>query len=199
MSRYGPFPFPVVLFYFTMMESQSWYTWVMQPIELEGERMELELRQEADCRPLDDASLNTIIARVDQWYDYAFEGKGKGKKAGTTSKKGTKPVKSEVVITELDSVLFDYSETLLQTREQLTAAKQCSAYIMKTYPTPLRTLTGFWDRVEDEKGRAVITLTIKDAITKKTATARFTLKDIQSPAFVYQRFNELRGDILHPG
>jgi len=108
-------------------------------------------------------------------------------------------VKSEVVITELDSVTFDYSEAMLQTREQLTAAEQCSNYILKTYATPLRTLTGLWDREEDEKGRAVITLTITDAVTKKSATARFTLKDIQSPAHVYPRFQNLIGEVLHPG
>src|SRR4051812_22100120 len=27
MLRYGPFPFPVVLFFFTMDDNEGWYTW----------------------------------------------------------------------------------------------------------------------------------------------------------------------------
>ncbi len=201
MARYGPFPYPTVLFYFTMMESQGWYTWVSEPVNREDGTLTLEMQEEADCRPLNEIALDQIISCVNGWYDFSF-----GTKPGRTvtrpvrpSKGGVKPAKSEVVITEIDSVTFDYSEALLRTREQLTAVKQCSNYIVKTYPTPLRTLTGLWDREENEKGRTVITLTITDATTKKSATLHFTAKDVQSPAHVYRRFHDLLGEVLHPG
>jgi hypothetical protein len=201
MARYGPFPYPTVLFYFTMMESQGWYTWVSEPVNHEDGTMSLEMQEEADCRPLNESALDQIIACVNGWYDFSFGTKPGSRvtRPGRATKGGVKPVKSDVVITEIDSVTFDYSEALLKTREQLTAAKQCSNYIVKTYPTPLRTLTGLWDREEDEKGRAAITLTVMDAVTKKSATAHFTPKDIQSPAHVYQRFHNLLGEVLHPG
>jgi len=201
MVRYGPFPYPTVLFYFTMMESQSWYTWVMEPVNRKDGTLTLEMQEEADCRPLNEKALNQIVACVNLWYDFAFGTKPGSKVTGPprTTKGGVRSVKSDVVITEIDSVTFDYSEVLLQAREQLAAAQRCSNYIVKTYPTPLRTLTGLWDREEDEKRRAVITLTITDAATKKSAIARFTTQDIQSPAHVYQRFHNLLGEIRNPG
>jgi len=201
MARYGPFPYPTVLFYFTMMESQGWYTWVSEPVSHEYGTMTLEMQEEADCRPLNENALDQIISCVNLWYDFSFRTRPGSKvtRPARTSKAGVKPVKSEVVITEIDSITFDYSEALLQTREQLTAAEQCSNYILKTCATSLRTLTGLWDRDEDEKGRTVITLTITDAVTKKSATARFTPKDIQSPAHVYPRFQNLLSEVLHPG
>ena len=201
MARYGPFPYPTVLFFFTMMEPQSWYTWVMEPVNREERIMTLEMRDEADSRPLDDKALNQIVARVNLWYDYTFGSKPGSKTVHPprASKSEMKPMKSEVVITEIDSVTFDYSDVLRQTREQLTAAQQCSNYIVKTYPTPLKTLTGFWNRVEDEKGRSIITLSIRDEVTKKGETARFTPKDIQSPAYVYRAFEKIVRDVLPPG
>jgi hypothetical protein len=202
MARYEPFPYPVVLFYFTMMDSQGWYTWVMEPIEQTDGMLNLETRETPNCQPLDESALDDVIECVDRWYDFYVKQTAAGKAvrpAHTSSDIGGKPVKNKVVITELDSVLFDYSEKLLQTREQLTAAQHCSSYIAKTYVTPLPTVMGLWDRVEDEKGRAVITLTLTDKLTRKSATARFSPKDIQNPVAVYHRFQGLIGDIIHPG
>ena len=202
MARYGPFPYPTVLFYFTMMETQSWYTWVLEPVNRDNGTMILEMQEEADCRPLNENAFDQIIASVNTWYDFSFGSKPGNKvtRSGRTSKDGVKALKSEVVIKDMDSVMFDYSESLLQTPEQLSAAKKCSSYIIKTYPKPLRTLTGLWNREEDEKGREVITLTITDATTKRSATASFTSKDIQNAAHVYQRFQNLLGEVLlHPG
>src|SRR5258708_1865778 len=36
MLRYGPFPFPVVLFFFTMENNEGWYTWVAEPVITTG-------------------------------------------------------------------------------------------------------------------------------------------------------------------
>jgi hypothetical protein len=198
MARYGPFPYPTVLFYFTMMESQSWYTWVMEPLNRENGTIALELQDEPDCKPLDADTLDEIIACVDRWYDFSFGTVPASRVVRPVRPKGRiRPVKSEVVITEIDSVTFDYSEALLQKPEEFAATKECSNYIVKTYPTPLTTLTGWWDREQDESGRAVITLTITDAVAKKSATARFTVRDIQNPAQLYQRFHQLVSEILH--
>jgi hypothetical protein len=200
-ARYGPFPYPTVLFFFTMMEPQSWYTWVFEPVTHEDGKIILEMQEEADCRPLNENTFDQIISCVNTWYDF-FYGTASGKKntrpSGNT-KRGVKAVKTNVVISEIDSVMFDYSDALLQAHEELAAAKQCSNYIVKTYPTPLRTLSGLWDREEDERGRAVISLSIVDTLTKKAASASFTRKDLQNPSHVYQKFQHLVGDVLSSG
>ena len=36
MLRYGPFPFPVVLFLFTMENNEGWYTWAAEPVISSG-------------------------------------------------------------------------------------------------------------------------------------------------------------------
>jgi hypothetical protein len=51
--RYRPFPFPVVLFYFTMEDNESWYTWVAEPVVLPGGGFEILQHGEVACRPLD--------------------------------------------------------------------------------------------------------------------------------------------------
>ena len=84
--RYGRFPYPTVLFYFTMMEPQSWYTWVMEPIRRKDETMVLEMQVEAHCRPLNESVLDEIIGRVNRWYDFStgmkFEGNAASRPEG---------------------------------------------------------------------------------------------------------------------
>lgn len=75
---------------------------------------------------------------------------------------------------------------------------QCSSYIVKMYPTPLRTVTGCWDWEEDASGRKVVILKISDSVTKKSAKGCFTPEDIQNPDRVYHRFHELLGELLRP-
>ena len=70
--RYRPFPFPVVLFYFTMEDTQSWYTWVAEPVVLPGGSFEILQHGEAACRPLDTEAIDEIVAAVDRWYDAFF-------------------------------------------------------------------------------------------------------------------------------
>ena len=200
-ARYGPFPYPTVLFFYTMMEPQSWYTWVFEPVTREGGKMILEMQEEADCRPLNENTFDEIISCVNNWYDFSFgtaSGKKNGRPSGRT-KRGLKPEKNDVVMSEMDSVMFDYSDALLLAHEELAAAKACSNYIVKTYPTPLRTLTGLWNREEDARGQTVISLSIVDTLTKKAASASFTPKDLQNTSHVYQKFQHLVGDVLHSG
>ena len=67
--REGPFPFPVVLFFFTMEDNQEWYTWVAEPVASPDGAVELRIRDEASCQPLDDHAMDEIVARINGWYD----------------------------------------------------------------------------------------------------------------------------------
>ncbi len=72
VHRYGPFPLPVCLFFFTMENDQAWYTWVAEPIEAEDGKPRLRSSDLPDCQPLDKKTLKAIIERVDLWYDAIF-------------------------------------------------------------------------------------------------------------------------------
>jgi hypothetical protein len=72
MLRNGPFPFPVVLFFFAMEDDQGWYAWVAEPVIESDGSPELRQHGEADCRPLDDEYVDEIVDRVDRWYDAFF-------------------------------------------------------------------------------------------------------------------------------
>jgi hypothetical protein len=69
---YGPFGFPVCLFFFTMENNQGWYTWVAEPVVQSGKAL-LRAHEEADCRPLHKGALDEIVARVNLWYDAFFQ------------------------------------------------------------------------------------------------------------------------------
>jgi hypothetical protein len=69
MRRYGPFPFPVVIFYFTMEDNQGWFTWVAEPLTSPDGGIELRVHKEASCQPLDDHAVDEILTRVNSWYD----------------------------------------------------------------------------------------------------------------------------------
>ncbi|MGP0067002.1 MAG: hypothetical protein ACLQGP_25845 [Isosphaeraceae bacterium] len=69
MQRQGPFPFPVLLFFFTMEKNRRWYTWVAEPLLSPQDGVELPIRREADCRPLDNKAVDEIVTRVNAWYD----------------------------------------------------------------------------------------------------------------------------------
>jgi hypothetical protein len=72
MLRYGPFPFPVVLFCFTMENAQGWYTWVAEPVVSPSGDFGLVQHGEASCRPLDTEAIDEIVEGVDRWYDEFF-------------------------------------------------------------------------------------------------------------------------------
>lgn len=69
LTAAGPFPFPVVVFFFTMQDDGAWYTWAAEPVVGADGRAKLPLRAEPDCRPLTAGALDDILARVDVWYD----------------------------------------------------------------------------------------------------------------------------------
>jgi hypothetical protein len=72
MLRYGPFPFPVVLFFFTMENNEGWYTWAAEPVVSSGGDFEIVQHGEATCRPLDSKAIDQIVEAVDHWYDAFF-------------------------------------------------------------------------------------------------------------------------------
>jgi hypothetical protein len=63
--RHGPFPFPVVLFFFTMEKNEGWYTWVAEPVVSLGGGFEIVQHGEASGRPLNSEA-------IDRWYDAFF-------------------------------------------------------------------------------------------------------------------------------
>ncbi len=72
MLRYGPFPYPVVVFFYTMENGEGWYTWATEPHITRGGDFELRAQVEASCHPLDEKSADEIIGRVDAWHDAFF-------------------------------------------------------------------------------------------------------------------------------
>jgi hypothetical protein len=72
MLRYGPFPFPVVLFFFTMENNEGWYTWAAEPVVPSGGNFEVVQHGEAACRPLNTEAIDEIVEAVDRWYDAFF-------------------------------------------------------------------------------------------------------------------------------
>lgn len=69
VSRYGPFPFPVVLLLFSMEDSRGWYTWVAEPIVSDSGLASLPVREKPSSKPLDDTAVEGILQRVNHWYD----------------------------------------------------------------------------------------------------------------------------------
>ncbi len=72
MLRHGPFPFPVVLFFFTMENNEGWYTWAAEPVVSSDGTFELVQHGNASCRPLNSEAIDEIIESVDRWYDAFF-------------------------------------------------------------------------------------------------------------------------------
>lgn len=72
MLRYGPFPFPVVLFFFTMENNEGWYTWAAEPVITATGEFELVQHGTASCRPLNSEAIDEIVEAVDRWYDAFF-------------------------------------------------------------------------------------------------------------------------------
>jgi hypothetical protein len=73
-QRMGKFPYPVCLFFFTMRDDQAFYTWLAEPVVTDDGQPRLVHHKEADCKVLNDESLDRIISQVSAWYD-AYEAK----------------------------------------------------------------------------------------------------------------------------
>jgi hypothetical protein len=82
--RAGPFGFSVCLFFFTMDDNKAWYTWIAEPVVRAGKAL-LQSHEDADCRRLDNGTLDEIVDRVDRWYDAFFENLVLGSANGSPS------------------------------------------------------------------------------------------------------------------
>jgi hypothetical protein len=69
LVRGGPFPFPVMLFFFTMQDDRAWYTWVAEPVISPDGGTDLRIHEEAKCLPLDERIADGIVTRINDWYD----------------------------------------------------------------------------------------------------------------------------------
>jgi hypothetical protein len=72
VARYrhlGDCPYPICLFHFTMADNAGYYTWIAEPIVAPPGKPQLHTRQQPDCKKLDRKALDTIVDRVDAWYD----------------------------------------------------------------------------------------------------------------------------------
>jgi hypothetical protein len=72
LLRYTPYAFPVVLFFFTMENSEGWYTWVAEPVVSSDGEIKLDEHPEAFCHPLDSEAVDEIAQTVDRWFDAFF-------------------------------------------------------------------------------------------------------------------------------
>ncbi len=63
------FTFPVCLFFFTMQDDKARYTWIAEPVVGADGRPDLLIRLDAHCSPLDREAINTVVDRVEAWYD----------------------------------------------------------------------------------------------------------------------------------
>jgi hypothetical protein len=52
-----------------MEETQGWYTWVAEPVVTETGAARLAHHEAASCEPLDRATLDLIVDKVNRWYD----------------------------------------------------------------------------------------------------------------------------------
>ena len=84
---YGPFPFPVALFFFTMRDNGAWSAWVAEPVVTSDGRAQLLLRDRPDCQPLTDESLEGLLDRVDSWYDAQYASSTAGPSGGKRPKR----------------------------------------------------------------------------------------------------------------
>lgn len=61
-------PFPVCLFFFTMMDDKAYFKWIVEPIVEDG-KATLRLHEENMLEALDNAQLDELVSRVEEWYD----------------------------------------------------------------------------------------------------------------------------------
>lgn len=67
----GQFPYPVLLFHFTMDDDQGYFTWVAEPA-VTGGVPQLLMHDTPHCRKLDRAAMDEIVGKVAEWYSVFF-------------------------------------------------------------------------------------------------------------------------------
>ncbi len=62
------FTYPVCLFFFTLRDEQAYFSWLAEPVVLDG-GPKLVHHDKADCIPLTDELLGQVVERIVTWYD----------------------------------------------------------------------------------------------------------------------------------
>jgi hypothetical protein len=72
LAQYGGFPFPVFLMYFTMQNSQGWFSWISRPTDTAG-KAGLDLLGKPSCEPLNDKTIAQAVEEIDAWWDRFYK------------------------------------------------------------------------------------------------------------------------------
>jgi hypothetical protein len=67
-NPYNPVAHPVCLFYFTMENDQGYFTWIKEPVIVDG-NARLRVHHEPRCIKLDRKVLDRIVQQMNDWYD----------------------------------------------------------------------------------------------------------------------------------
>lgn len=59
--------FPVCVFFLMVKDDKGYFTWELEPVIREGQP-KLQANTRADCRVLNDGSIESIVAQVKSWY-----------------------------------------------------------------------------------------------------------------------------------
>jgi hypothetical protein len=65
----GPSSFPVCVFYFTVKDDKGYFAWVFEPVVESLGSPKLKPHTDAQCRELNDKTLDEAIGIMNKWYD----------------------------------------------------------------------------------------------------------------------------------
>jgi hypothetical protein len=67
-NPHNPVAHPICLFFFSMEHDQGYFTWVKEPVIVDG-NARLRVQHEPHCTKLDRKILDRIVQQVNDWYD----------------------------------------------------------------------------------------------------------------------------------
>ena len=67
-QRLGEFPYPVCLFFFTMVNDKGYIAWLLEPVVAQGQA-KLVRKDVAECEEMDEHTIDYIVESVNAWYD----------------------------------------------------------------------------------------------------------------------------------
>lgn len=73
LSRRAPFPYPMVVFYFTMQDDMARYAWVAEPVVKPNGTFGLKEYRKPACKELSAEALDDIVERIEEWYSAFFQ------------------------------------------------------------------------------------------------------------------------------
>jgi hypothetical protein len=67
-QRLGEFPYPVCLFFFTMVNDKGYFAWLVEPIIADG-KPRLVQKRAPECAEMNEHTVDRIVEFVSAWYD----------------------------------------------------------------------------------------------------------------------------------